>query len=173
MADETITLHVPDEIYNQIKHQAEQSHRPIEAYLGERLALWLFSSRPQTDQPAVSGKRNETLQHAIEEIEAAFARAGAEHSNEIPAELMQAIIGLPTLSDDALWRAARTRISQRASARLQMLHEKRQREGLEAAEAEEAARLTRQYERAMFIRAHAAALLKDRGYDVSTLLAST
>lgn len=53
-----------------------------------------------------------------------------------------------------------------------MLHEKRQREGLDDAEAEEAARLTQQYERALFVRAHAAALLKERGFDVSTLLAS-
>ncbi len=79
---------------------------------------------------------------------------------------------LPALSDSALWCVARTRLSQRACARLHMLHDKRQRESQDEAEAEEAARLTRQYERAMFVRVHAAALLKERGYDVSALLVS-
>lgn len=90
MAEIQITLHMPDEVYNQIKHQAEQSHRPIDAYLGERLALWLFPSRSQAVQPA-SGERNEALQRAIEEVKAAFAQAGAEQSTEIPAEFTQAI----------------------------------------------------------------------------------
>lgn len=169
MAEKTITLHVPDEIYNQIRQQAERLHRPVDAYLEEWLPVWLAFPQSLT---GVRGEENKALQHAIEEVKAAFVQAGTEQSTEIPAELAHAITDLPTLSDNALWSAARTRMSQRASARLQMLHEKRQREGLDDAEAQEAARLTRQYERAVFVRSHAAALLKERGYDVSTLLAS-
>jgi len=46
----------------------------------------------------------------------------------------------------------------------------RQREGLTPAETESAETLIRQYERAMLARAQAAVLLRQRGYDISTLL---
>ncbi len=77
---------------------------------------------------------------------------------------------LDAVPDDALWRAARGRMSKKSLARLESLHHKRQREGLTDAEAQEAAALTNQYERTVLIRAHAAALLKERGHDVSVLL---
>jgi len=51
------------------------------------------------------------------------------------------------------------------------LHLKRQREGLTATEAAEAAGLTRQYERVMLVRARAAALLRERGHDVTSPVA--
>jgi hypothetical protein len=54
-----------------------------------------------------------------------------------------------------------------AAEELERLHDKRQREGLTDSEAQAAAALTRQYERIMLVRAEAAALLMDRGRDVS------
>ena len=45
-------------------------------------------------------------------------------------------------------------------------------EGLTETEAEETASLVRQYERAMLVRAQAVALLKQRGHDISGLLAA-
>ncbi len=42
-----------------------------------------------------------------------------------------------------------------------------------AAEAETLARLVRQYERYMLVRAEAAAILRERGHDVTPLLGST
>jgi hypothetical protein len=59
------------------------------------------------------------------------------------------------------------------AAELEALHLKRQREGLTESETETLARLVRQYERAMLVRAQAAALLKQRGYDVAELIAGT
>ena len=53
--------------------------------------------------------------------------------------------------------------------RLEKLHRKRQREGLTRDEGIALSELVRKYERAMLIRAQAAALLKRRGYDVSKL----
>lgn len=53
--------------------------------------------------------------------------------------------------------------------RLEALHLKRQREGLRVDEADEARGLTGTYERIMVLRAEAAALLKERGYDVGGL----
>jgi hypothetical protein len=92
-------------------------------------------------------------------------------SDALPAELAEALAPLGVLDDAALWRAARSHLPTSAAVRLEVLHLKRQSEGLTESEAASAARLVRQYERAMLVRARAAALLKQRGHDVSSLLA--
>jgi len=92
-------------------------------------------------------------------------------ADELPADLVEAISPLALLDDEALWRAARSRLSPAVAAQMESLHLKRQREGLTEAEAQTLAGLVRQYERAMLVRAHAAALLKQRGHDVSGLIA--
>ena len=93
-------------------------------------------------------------------------------AGELPADLSEAISPLILLDDEALWRAARSRLAPEAAAEMERLHLKRQHEGLSEAEAQTLARLVRQYERAMLVRAQAAALLKQRGFDVSELIAS-
>jgi uncharacterized protein YnzC (UPF0291/DUF896 family) len=80
-------------------------------------------------------------------------------------------VTLALLDDSSLWQAARTRLFAAASARLETLHHKRQREGLTAQEEQKRATLVRHYERAMLVRAQATALLKARGHDVTSLLA--
>ncbi len=90
-------------------------------------------------------------------------------ADELPAELNDAISPLALLDDEALWRAARSHLSAEAAAQMENLHLKRQREGLTEAEAQTLAGLVRQYKRAMLVRAQAAALLKQRGHDVSEL----
>ena len=91
-------------------------------------------------------------------------------SDALPADLAETVASLALLDDAALWRAARSHLDAAAAARLEDLHLKRQGEGLTEAEAAEVARLVRQYERFMLVRAQAAALLKQRGQDVSVLL---
>ena len=90
--------------------------------------------------------------------------------DELPADLDEAISPLSLLDDDALWRAARTHLPTKAAAQMENLHLKRQREGLTETETQILASLVQQYERTMLVRAQAAALLKQRGYDVSVLL---
>lgn len=85
----------------------------------------------------------------------------------ISVELREVLDSLALLDDEALWRAARMRLPDDISARLEALHLKRQRNGLIKAEEQETALHLRQYERTMLIRAHAAVLLKQRGFDVS------
>lgn len=94
-------------------------------------------------------------------------------SDELPQDLEDAISPLALLNDEALWRAARTRISPEATEHLEELHTKRRREGLSVAETHALTTLIWQYERAMLVRAQAAALLKQRGHDVSSLLTSS
>ena len=63
-------------------------------------------------------------------------------------------------------------MSKEASQELEALHLKQRDEGLSQDEDVARARLIREYEQTMLIRAQAARLLKDRGHDVSTLLAT-
>jgi hypothetical protein len=61
-------------------------------------------------------------------------------------------------------------LSAEALATFEALHFKRQSVGLTAAEEEQDALLAHAYERAILVRAKAAALLKERGHDISVLL---
>jgi hypothetical protein len=89
---------------------------------------------------------------------------------ELPPELEEAIASLPLLDDESLWRAAQSRVPDDAVAGLEYLNRKRQAEGLSRSEKEQQAALVRQHERTLLIRAEAAALLRERGYDVSCLI---
>jgi plasmid stability protein len=92
-------------------------------------------------------------------------------SNEkLAPDLAHAIEGLAVLEDDALWQAARHRLTDDVAARLEELQWKRQSSGLSSEEDEELSRLVSLYERRMLVRAQAAKLLHDRGHDVSPLL---
>jgi len=94
-------------------------------------------------------------------------------ADDLPSDLGEALSPLTLLDDAALWRAARSHLPTEVAAELEALHLKRQREGLTNIDAQTLARLVRQYERAMLVRAQAAALLKQRGYDVAELIAGT
>jgi plasmid stability protein len=92
-------------------------------------------------------------------------------TDEVPAELSEALSQLSLLDDEVLWRAARGHLSEEIAEQLETLHVKRQREGLTDAEAQTLTALVQQYERAMLVRAQAAALLHERGYHVGELTA--
>ena len=89
----------------------------------------------------------------------------------VPAEAEQSFAALDLLDDAAVERAARSRLASELAAELESLHLKQQREGLTEAESARCSELVRAYERSMLMRAHAAALLKKRGVDVSPLVA--
>jgi plasmid stability protein len=98
---------------------------------------------------------------------------GASPATEaLPDDLEQAIAQLVFLEDGALWQAGRSKMASDDVERLSELNAKRQREGITEAEQQESELLVRQYERSMLVRAQAAALLKQRGHDVSSLLAA-
>jgi len=117
-------------------------------------------------------KRQAEQTHRSVEAELLEAVASAVPADdELPNDLAEALSPLALLDDQALWRAARSHLSAEAADQLESLHLKRQREGLTEAEAQTLAVLVRQYERTMLVRAQAAALLKQHGYDVSSLAA--
>jgi len=104
------------------------------------------------------------------EIVEAITTSLPDEPDELPADMAEAIAALHLLDDEALWRAARTRLAQEKAADLEDLHLKRQAEGLSASESETLASLMKEYTRVMLVRSRAAALLKQRGHDVSVLL---
>jgi hypothetical protein len=98
--------------------------------------------------------------------------SAAPVEDELSPELIEAIEALVQLDDERLWRLARQAMSGEASQQLEALHSKQQDEGLSPDEDATRAKLISEYERTMLIRAQAARLLKDRGHDVSGILAT-
>ena len=136
MTTQTVTLDLPELLYQKLQLRAAQTRRTVEDELLEVLA----TAVPVAD--------------------------------DLPDDLTAAITPLAMLDDTDLWRAAQTQLPSDVAVRLEELHLKRQRAGLTESEEREASILAHQYERVMLVRAQAAALLKQRGYDVSGLLAA-
>ncbi len=92
--------------------------------------------------------------------------------DSIPADLEADVEALKKADDATLWHVAETsRLSQEESDEIEQLHFKQQRG--KALTAEERLRLAAgmlHYERAMLMRAEAAALLKERGHNIDKLL---
>jgi hypothetical protein len=96
----------------------------------------------------------------------------ASAQGELSSDLKDSLAALQQLDDDQLWRLAREEVmSLEASQKLEALHLKQRDELLDQEEDAARANLIREYERSMLVRAQAAKLLKDRGHDVSILLA--
>jgi hypothetical protein len=91
----------------------------------------------------------------------------AASSLDVPTgPLRSALAHLAYLNDAALWQAARATLSPAQRERLEALHDQQQRTGLNAEERQEEQALLELYRETALVRAHAAVLLKQRGYDV-------
>lgn len=105
------------------------------------------------------------------ETEALAAIASAlPVGTELPSYIISALAPLATMTDAELQSAARTRLPQNVVEALESLNDKKQREGLTAQETQLQAMMLREYDQVMLIRAQAAALLRERGFDVNQLL---
>ncbi len=98
---------------------------------------------------------------------------GMSLDEDLPAELAQAVSALHLLDDAALWRAAQSPLPKEVASKIEGLHLKRQFEGLTANEMQVLSTLMRRYEQTVLVRAQAALLLKQRGHDVSQLVAAS
>src|SRR5512144_3029353 len=114
--------------------------------------------------------RRATRAHRTVEAELVDAVATLpDEPDELPADMAEAVAALHLLGDEELWRAARQRLAPEKSSEIEELHRKRQRDGLSASELEALATLMKEYTRIMLVRSRSAALLKQRGHDVSEL----
>ncbi len=103
------------------------------------------------------------------ELLKAVEDAGAE-PEELPPQLARAVNELHELDDDALWQVARDHLPREAAHEMEALNHKQQREGLSSADEETLTNLAEAYERFLLLRAEAAGLLQERGYDISALV---
>jgi plasmid stability protein len=101
-------------------------------------------------------------ERSIEDETLDLLAAAVPTANELPDDLAAAVAPLELLDDQALADAAKSHLEVGAASELEALHLKRQREGLTAAEQDQMSALVLQYERAMLVRARAAALLHER-----------
>jgi plasmid stability protein len=106
---------------------------------------------------------NRTLEAELLEV----LNSAVPVEESLPDSLAEAVARLDGMDDSELWQAAKSRLTKREAALLEILHLKRQKEGLSESEASNLAELVQQYERSMLVRARAAALLKQRGCDLS------
>ncbi|MGI8916948.1 MAG: hypothetical protein ACR2JY_24780 [Chloroflexota bacterium] len=115
-------------------------------------------------------QRARQAQRSVEDEAGLTLAATLPTWDDIPTDLATTLVSLPALDDDALWRLARSRVRDEDAARLMDLGDRRQRGELRAEELREAEELVQRHDRVLVTRAEAAALLKQRGYDVTVLL---
>jgi hypothetical protein len=87
----------------------------------------------------------------------------------IPGDIAAEVAQLRHLDDDHLWRAARMKMPAEKSERMQTLSRQLKAEGLTKAEEEEIRQLQHYAQRIMLVRAEAAVLLQERGFDIADL----
>lgn len=113
-------------------------------------------------------QRAANAERSIEE-EALFALAEAAPDDLSP-DLEALLASFKLMDDDQLWQFAHNRVPAEAARRLAELIERQQRCGLGAKERREAEELADLHDRVLLVRAEAAAQLKRRGFDVTSLL---
>lgn len=114
-------------------------------------------------------KRARRMHRSVEEEVVAVVSEALPTINDLPSELTEELEQLALLSDAELWQAARTKLGEEEAAQMQTLVWKQQRDGLTKREQSKAENLLQRYNRTMLVRAKAAVLLKERGFDISSL----
>lgn len=123
-----------------------------------QLPLSIYDRLKQRAEQAHTSVEDELLQVVV----------SAVPENEILSpDLEETLTQMAAMDTDALLRAARSHFPKESAAHLEELHVQKQRGGLSLIQEQQAEAYVKQYERAMLIRAQAAFLLSQRGYDVS------
>jgi len=123
------------------------------------------TSNLQADS-AGSGKGGTTSQRGVARSGHGRCSGSSEPSQRTCAQPLAPKLG-PYLNDAALWQAGRATMTAEQRERLEALHDKQQHEGLTPEEQAEEQALLSLYRETLLVRAQAAVLLKQRGYDVS------
>ncbi len=118
-------------------------------------------------------RRAEAERRSVEAELLEVVRSAAGESDELlPRELSEELSQLEAQDDRALWRTAGSHLPNDSAARLEVLNSKQKNEGLADDEKDDLSHLLYQYDRYMLLRAHAARILKERGHDISGLVAA-
>jgi hypothetical protein len=110
-----------------------------------------------------------TAHRSVDDVIVEAVIAAAPGSGTVPAEAQPALAQMAYLNDASLWQAARATMSAEQRDRLQELHDRQQRDTLTDEERTEEQALIELYRDTVLLRARAALLLKQRGYDIADL----
>lgn len=105
----------------------------------------------------------------IDELFVEAIVAAAPTLTSASTNLKASLAQMTYLNDAALWQAARSTLPSEQRERLAALHEAQQRRALSSEEQVEERALLKLYREVVLVRAQAAVLLQQRGYDVSDL----
>jgi hypothetical protein len=103
----------------------------------------------------------------LDDVLAEAVSAAAPMMETPAAPLRFALAQMSYLNDAALWQAARASLSAQQRSRLAWLHTEQQRRALTPEERSEEEALMTLYRETILVRAQAAVLLKQRGYDIA------
>jgi hypothetical protein len=106
-------------------------------------------------------------QRPIEKLLLDVVATGLPLLDDLPPELVDEMAALALLNDAALWRAARRTLLPDQHRQMDALLAKKGRGELTPAEQQVLDHLLAEYEHVVLVRAQAAMLLQQRGYDVS------
>lgn len=111
----------------------------------------------------------EKVRRPIDDVLVEAVVAVAPVMDTAPGKMRSALAQMAYLNDAALWQAARATMTVGQREHLEALHHQQQRGTLTAEEQAEEQALLTLYRETLLVRAQAAVLLKQRGYDVSDL----
>jgi len=109
----------------------------------------------------------ERIQRPVDEIMVEAVVAAAPVAETTTPKMQSVLAHLAYLNDGALWQAARSTMTIAQRERLEALHDKQQQQPLASEEQAEERALLALYHETILIRAQAAVLLKQRGYNIS------
>ena len=132
MLTETVTLHIPENIYRRLTYTAQATRRTLE----------------------------DIILHAL-------TVGGPPAWDDVPPEFQTDLAPMDKLEDDALWQIARSRKLPAEMERYDSLLERNKTRSLTDTERLELTKLRAEADRFMLRKAHAASLLRWRGYNVS------
>jgi len=109
----------------------------------------------------------EKARRPVEDVLREAVTAVAPLAGTAPERERTALAQMAYLNDAALWQAARATMLVEQRVRLEALHDQKREDGLGAGEEAEEQALLALYRETLLVRAQAAVLLKQRGYDIS------
>ena len=114
-------------------------------------------------------RRARQMKRSIEDELVNVVKTALPSLDDLPSDIVDDMAQLTFLTDAELQRTATMTLRAEESERMEALLFKQQREGLTAAEQEEANQLLHRYDRTMLVRAQAMLLLTERGINISNL----
>ena len=114
-------------------------------------------------------RRARQMKRSIEDELVNVVKSALPSLDDLPSDIVDDMAQLTFLTDAELRRTATMTVRAEESERMEALLFKQQREGLTAAEQEEANQLLHRYDRTMLVRAQAMLLLTERGINISNL----